>query len=605
MSKSGHTGADAPFDSSDTARSAAPLPHARTFTFSEPLPLEHGYVLNDVVVLYETYGKLNDRRDNAILICHALSGDSHVARHDAADAPGWWDLVIGPGNAIDTDRFFVVCPNVLGGCRGTTGPNSINAATGARYAGDFPIVTIADTVEVQRRLLDHLGIETLCAVVGGSMGGAQAMDWATRYPDRVGSTVLIASAARLSSQALAFDVVARNAITRDPCFHGGDYYEHPHGPTVGLALARLLGHITYLSREAMTAKFDPGRLAPRKVVTDFESRFSVGAYLAYQGEKFVERFDANSYLTLSMMLDLFDLGASTEELERSLRPATCRWLVVSFASDWLFTPQQSREIVQALVREGKSVSSCEVPANAGHDAFLLEEGISVYGDLLRGFLAGPEAVRQGAEPGRPHATATDRRLDQDAILRLIPDGSSILDLGCGDGELLARCSAARPARRLGVELDVTSTIAAVARGVDVIHHNLNHSLELFRDRQFDVVVLSQALQCVDDTARILDDVTRIGRRAIVSFPNFAHRRLREIFAREGRLPKTPGPFGYDWFNTPNRRFPSIIDVQELCAARGIEIVDAIYIDREQSVRITEDPNLNATEAVFVLEKPFA
>src|SRR5690606_28022976 len=218
-------------------------------------------------------GTLSPRRDNAVLICHALSGDSHVARHDGDDAPGWWDVVVGPGKSIDTDRYLVICSNILGGCRGTTGPNSINPATGRPYGAQFPQITLADMVDVQRRLIDHLGIETLRAVVGGSLGGHQALTWAVRHPRRVAAAALIATSPRLTSQALAFDIVGRNAILRDPQFHGGQYYDQPTKPSVGLALARMLGHITYLSRDAMTEKFDPTRFDPRDVPTEFEKHY--------------------------------------------------------------------------------------------------------------------------------------------------------------------------------------------------------------------------------------------------------------------------------------------------------------------------------------------
>ena len=237
------------FVSSDSIRSAEPLKYAQTATFPGPVTLEEGGCLPGVTVVYETYGRLNPQRDNAVLMCHALSGDSHVARHDEQDAPGWWDILVGPGKPIDTDRYFVICPNVLGGCRGTTGPNSVNPETGRPYAADFPIITVGDMVDVQKLLIDHLGIKRLRAVVGGSLGGSMAVSWAVRYPDRMAGTVAIATAPRLTSQAIAFDVVGRNAILRDPAYQDGQYYGNGHGPNVGLSLARMLGHITYLSRE--------------------------------------------------------------------------------------------------------------------------------------------------------------------------------------------------------------------------------------------------------------------------------------------------------------------------------------------------------------------
>ena len=373
------------FESTDSVRTARPLKYAQHATFREPLQLELGGRLPEVTVAFETYGRLNPRADNAVLVCHALSGDSHVAQHDVDDDPGWWDVLVGPGKPIDTDRYFVICPNCLGGCRGTTGPDSLNPATGQPYATDFPVVTIGDIVEVQRRLVDHLGIGRLRGVIGGSLGGHMTLTWATRLPERVVGAIAVATSARLTSQALAFDVVGRNAILRDPAYHKGRYYEQECGPTVGLAIARMLGHITYLSRESMMQKFDAERLKPRRVQTQFETKFSVGSYLAYQGDRFGERFDANSYLTLSMAIDLFDLGDTPEELAKVLQRSSCRWLLMSFSSDWLFPPFQSREIVNALIASGRPVSYCNVESDCGHDAFLLPNQIGTYGELIRAF----------------------------------------------------------------------------------------------------------------------------------------------------------------------------------------------------------------------------
>ena len=293
----------------------------------------------------------------------------------------------GRAKPIDTDRYFVICPNLLGGCRGTTGPNSVNPETGRPYGADFPIITVRDMVKVQKLLVEHLGIRRLRAVVGGSLGGQLVLTWATQLPAMVAGAVALATSPRLTSQAMAFDVVGRNAILRDPAYQDGQYYGNGPGPTVGLSIARMLGHITYLSREAMIEKFDAHRLQPRQVQTQFETRFSVGSYLAYQGDKFVERFDANSYLALTMAIDLFDLGDSREELRRALSSSQCRWLLMSFSTDWLFPPFQSEKMVNALIAEGKPVSYCNVQSNCGHDAFLLADELPIYGETMRAFLA--------------------------------------------------------------------------------------------------------------------------------------------------------------------------------------------------------------------------
>jgi homoserine O-acetyltransferase/O-succinyltransferase len=610
------------FDSSDSVRSSKALKHVQSVTFRGPVALELGRQLPEVTVAFETYGRLNPQGDNAVLICHALSGDSHVARHDADDDPGWWDVMVGPGRPIDTERYFVVCPNLLGGCRGTTGPNSLNPATGQRYATQFPVITVGDIVDVQRRLVDHLGIGQLRAVIGGSLGGHVAMTWATRCPDRVAGAALLATSPRLTSQALAFDVVGRNAILRDPAYRRGQYYDRGRGPTVGLAIARMLGHITYLSREAMMQKFDAQRLKPRKVETQFETKFSVGSYLAFQGDRFGERFDANSYLTLSMTIDLFDLGETPEKLAEVLGRSTCRWLLVSFTSDWLFPPFQSREIVDGLIAAGRPVSYCNVESDCGHDAFLLPDQIAVYGELVRAFLeqwavgsrqsavgeaAGlapraRDALETGPSPPPPDDTSIfrHRRLDYDTILDLIPAAASVLDLGCGTGELLARLRDRGHPRLMGVEWSERDIVACVRRGLDVVQADLNKGLAAFADGQFDIVVLSQTLQAVLDPARVLHDMLRVGRRGIASFPNLAFRKLRAELADRGRAPRVHAEHGFQWHNTPYLRWLSIADFEEFCRQQGFTICRQVALDTEADALVTDDPNLNADVAVMVL-----
>ncbi len=604
---------DSLLESSDRSRSAAPLHHMQLATFSQPLHLELGGQLPSVTVAYETYGRLSAGRDNAVLVCHAISGDSHVARHGDGDDPGWWDIMVGPGKSIDTDRYFVICSNILGGCRGTTGPNRSNPQSGRPYGADFPTITVGDMVEVQRRLIDHLGIETLRVVIGGSLGGHQALTWAVRHPDRVRACITLASSPRLTSQALAFDVVGRNAIVHDPGYRGGQYYDSDGGggPEVGLALARMLAHITYLSREAMTAKFDPGRLEPRDTPTAFEKKFSVGSYLAYQGHKFVERFDANSYVTLSMAMDLFDLGETAHELHSVLASSRCRWLVISFTSDWLFPPAQSQQIVDALIGANHPVTYCNVEASGGHDSFLLEEKLSIYGGLIHAFNANvddagpartPEKAAARAALGRPTNIFHSHRLDYDVILQLIPAAASVLDLGCGDGVLLSRLRERGHTRLVGIELDEESLLACVEQRLDVVQHDLEQGLSPFADGQFDVVVLSQTLQSIDDTEGIVDEMLRVGNSCIVSFPNFAYHKLREMLYEEGRSPKAGGVYHFEWYNTPNRRFPSISDVEEFCSRKAIKVHQKVYLDSETGQRIADAPNRNADMAIFVLSR---
>ncbi len=575
-------------------------------TFDQPLQLEKGGCLPSVTVAYETYGRLNAARDNAVLVCHAISGDSHVARHDGEDDPGWWDVVVGPGKVIDTDRFFVICPNLLGGCRGSTGPGSVNPKTGKPYGRDFPTITVADMVEVQRCLLDRLGIRCLLAAVGGSLGGHQAMTWATRYPDRVGGVVALATSPRLNTQALAFDVVGRNAILRDPHFHGGQYYDQPHGPEVGLALARMIGHITYLSPEAMKEKFEADRLHPRDLATEFEKQFSVGSYLGYQGAKFVERFDANSYVTLSLAMDLFDLGATAADLAATFRQTRSRWLVVSFSSDWLFPPEQSRDIVNALIANNAAVSYCNVHSPCGHDAFLLPDELEVYGGMMRAFLnnlgtsTGATAAAPEAELHGPTSIFHQHRLDYDRIVELVPPGASVLDLGCGFGALLDRLRQGDHRRLVGVELDERRILACIAKGLDVIQLDLNKGLGVFASGQFDTVILSQTLQAIYGVEGVLTEMLRIGRTCIVSIPNFGYRPIRQMLAEQGRAPKTGGVLRYEWYNTPNIRFFTIADFEDFCREKHIQVHRRIALDTEAGTEVSEEPNLNADLAIFVI-----
>jgi homoserine O-acetyltransferase len=391
----------APHGPWDDVGSAGVVP-AHTITLSD-LRLSSGATLPTVDVVYETYGELSPRRDNAILVCHALSGDAHVAGWREADAleagwtpalgtswapdgvatgdpdaapasaakPGWWDPFVGPGKTIDTERYFVICANVLGGCSGTTGPSSVNPETGKPYGLAFPVVTVEDMIDVQVALLDHLGVERLLSVVGGSMGGMQALCLTKRYPERVASCAAIATTWRLAAQAIAFNEVGRTAILGDTAFHSGDYYDIG-SPRHGLAVARMIGHITYLSDESMHEKFGR-RLRDREGhAFDFVTEFEVESYLAYQGKRFTERFDANTYLYMTKAMDYFDLSEGSPSLSDAVASITARFLVLSFSSDWLFPTYQSRALVDALRANGAEVSFAEIQSPYGHDAFLLE-----------------------------------------------------------------------------------------------------------------------------------------------------------------------------------------------------------------------------------------
>jgi homoserine O-acetyltransferase/O-succinyltransferase len=364
------------------------LVETKTFLFAAPpgeLELECGQKLGPIALAYETYGELSPRRDNAVLICHALSGDAHVAGYHRPEdrKPGWWDLYVGPGKAIDTRKYFVICSNILGGCKGSTGPSSLDPAAGRPYGLRFPIVTITDMVRAQKALLDHLGVERLLSITGGSLGGFQVLEWIVRYPEAVVSAIPIATAARLSAQGIAFNEVGRQAIMADPNWRRGDY-DGATPPTAGLAIARMIGHITYLSDSQMHEKFGR-RLQTRKAFGyDFSAEFEVESYLRYQGDSFVRRFDANSYLYISKAMDYFDLPGRYGSLVAAFQGVKAEVLVLSISSDWLFPTYQSKETVRALKANGVPTTFLELDSPYGHDAFFLPN--PPMADTLAGFL---------------------------------------------------------------------------------------------------------------------------------------------------------------------------------------------------------------------------
>ena len=371
-----------------------PVSAVETLGEDDPITLDCGHDLAPFSIAYQTYGQLNDDRTNAVMICHALTGDQYAAdTHPLTGKPGWWSRMIGPDKPIDTDRYFVICSNVLGGCMGSTGPASVNPATGKPYGLDFPVITIGDMVRAQARLIERLGIPSLFAVVGGSMGGMQVLEWACSYPDKVFCAIPIAAAARHSSQNIAFHEVGRQAVMADPDWRGGRYLEAGVRPRKGLAVARMAAHITYLSDEALHRKFGRNLQDRESVTFGFDADFQVESYLRHQGMSFVDRFDANTYLYITRAMDYFDLAKDHGgSLARAFGKARSRFCVASFTSDWLYPTRESREIVQALNAVAANVSFVEIESDKGHDAFLLDEPELF--DAVRGFLSAA-AERRG------------------------------------------------------------------------------------------------------------------------------------------------------------------------------------------------------------------
>lgn len=359
-------------DNNESAGKSVGLVETRYYTFDH-FTFRSGKTLSPVTLAYETYGTLNERKNNAILLAHALSGSAHAAGFNTSQDkhPGWWDLYVGPGKPFDTDKYFIICSNVIGGCSGSTGPSSINPETGKPFGLDFPTVTIHDMVNCQWHLISHLGIDRLLSIAGGSMGGMQALKWAIMYPEMVSSVISIATSASLSAQGIALNEVGRQAIMNDPNWNGGDYY-NSKGPDAGLSLARMIGHITYLSEKHMHEKFGRRYKDEDPTITRFDNVFMVESYLHYQGTKFVDRFDANTYLYITKAIDYFDLKKDYGNLHNAFSSVLSNFLVISFTSDWLYPSPQSKEIVQALRANGKNVMYTDIETDMGHDTFLID-----------------------------------------------------------------------------------------------------------------------------------------------------------------------------------------------------------------------------------------
>jgi len=597
----------------DAAKQSVGIVETRTIRvveLDEPLKLQCGKTLSPIDVAYETYGTLNQAGDNAVLVCHALSGNAHAAGfHSPQDKKaGWWDNQIGPGRGIDTNKYFVICSNFLGGCSGTTGPSSINPRTGRRYDLEFPMITIADMVKVQKLLLDKLAIKRVLAVVGGSIGGMQALQWAIEYPDFVKAAVPIATTAHLGAQAIAFDAVGRNAILTDENFRDGQYADQK-GPDHGLAMARMIGHITYLSEQGMRQKFGRELRSNNRYNYDFQSEFAVETYLDYQGQTFVERFDANSYLYITKAMDYFDLEKDYGGLKNAFANVKSRFMVISFTSDWLFTPEQSEKIVRCLAANKKDVSFCNIKSPYGHDSFLLKP--DNLGDFISGFLDATHksAIERGNDinainktyPMSDFEKARRARVDYQLIESLIEPDSRVLDIGCGNGQLLANLSADKNIQSGGIELRQDLVLASVQRGIQTIQYDAERGLDFYPDNSFDYVILSQTVQTVNNPEKILRELLRIGKKVIVSFPNFAHYKARAQLAFKGRAPVTK-QLPFDWHETPNIHFLSIKDFDSFCRKMGVKVEKRICLIKSRFNPVRFAPNLLAEQAIYVTSK---
>lgn len=545
--------------------------------------LENGRTLPALTIRYETYGALNAAADNAVWVCSPLTADAHAAGWYTPEdkKPGWWDELIGPGKAIDTDRFFVVCSNILGGCKGTTGPATVNPRTGKPYGSTFPTITIGDMVHAQKELADSLGIKEYYCVVGGSMGGFQAMKWAIYYPEQVKRIVVIASSPRFSSQALGFEVVARDVITQDPNFNGGDYYDQPQKPDVGLANARKLAHITYLSAIGMEKKFKRAQDQENRnhaitYSTPFDLTLPIESYLRYQGTKFVDRFDANSYLHIAHATDAFDLETEYGSIENAFKGIKAEVLNVNLSTDWLFPPHESRRITSALLNTGKIVTSLELDTQFGHDGFLIEVG--ELGKAVGRFLDSKIIPESGTQAHPVFHDQDDFKL----LGNLVKEGSHVLDLGCGGGELLSHLHKTKNVTGLGIEKNIKGILDCIENDVSVIQRDLDErGISDFKNGSFDYAIINRTIQEIRDPVALLNELLRVAKRAIVTFPNFGHWTTRGSLMLHGRMPKSK-ELPYEWYDTPNIRVLTLKDFYTLCNKEGLKI-ESIHYQNDHKV----------------------
>jgi len=580
---------------------------------SEGFVLEKGGVLPEIYVAYERCGAIRADNRNVVFVCHALTGDAHVAgvRPGETEPSGWWEGMIGPGKGIDTDHYQVICANILSGCKGTTGPSSINPATGRPYGSAFPKITVGDIVEVHRLLLRQLGIPRLAAVIGGSFGGMQVLEWIIRHSKEIDKALVIASAASLNSQALAFDIVGRHAIVADPNWNSGDYYEGKNLPNKGLSSARKLAHITYLSQQLMDAKFgrekrpewlSAGDEFRNALERNFGTFFQVESYLQYQGEKFIQRFDANSYLHITLAMDEYDIEEHYHSLDAAFANVSSRVLVVSLSGDWLFMPEQSEELVTALLRQKKRVSYCHLNAAAGHDAFLTH--ICDLKRVVKAFVPASDAADPTSRPQDDQTVKQWQLRHYQKVIEQIPSGGRVLDLGCGNGTLLNLLKQTRGTSGNGVEIDVEQVINAVDSGCDILLEDIDDGLAMIPDNSFDVAVLSETLQTIKRPRELLQQILRVAREAVISFPNFACLEVRTRLLFNGRMPKGK-QIPFEWYNTPNIHLFTLKDFLTLCREDNIRVINVVGQGRGLAERLLLGlglTNLGASSVIVRIAK---
>jgi homoserine O-acetyltransferase len=539
-----------------------------TFYYKKKFVMENG-VLESLQLCYETYGTLNNNGTNAILVCHALTGDHHVAGiYKESDRKGWWDHAVGPGKAIDTNKYFVICSNCLGACQGSTGPSSINPKTKNPYGMGFPDLTIKDMVRAQKLLLDHLKVTSLYSVVGGSMGGMQALQWIIEFPSFVQRAMIIAATPQHSAQTIAFNEVGRTSIKGDPRWNNGDY-SHDSRPETGLAVARMMAHITYLSDEGMEQKFGRNQMSVsnsgNKALDEEDKQFAVESYLHYQGNKFVGRFDANTYLKLTKALDHFDL-VGEKGLDYSLQNVRSKVMVVGFTSDWLYTPAQNKMIAESLQRLNKNASYLEIDHEHGHDSFLIKS--EKFLRLIRLFLNGGdqnEIEHSSVPKSRSAITRSDVKKEADlkVIGGWVKNDEKVLDLGCGRGILLEHLRETKNVNGLGVDYDSDKAAGCISRGVAVYQGDIRKALAMLPNDSFDWVVFSRMVEELPEPGQIILDALRIGKRVAISFVNHGYWKNRLHFSQYGSRIEND-VYRENWQSSYPRNHFSINEFESFC-----------------------------------------
>ncbi len=582
------------------------LVEEKTFVCPDEFTLTSGGSIEGLSLRYETYGELNLAKDNAIYVCHALTGDHHVAGvYDKKDGkPGWWNHVVGPGKAIDTNQFFVLSSNCLGGCRGSTGPASERpGGDGEPYGASFPDLTIRDMIRAQRLLIDFLEIDQLHAVVGGSMGGMQALQWIVEYPGFARNAIIIAATAQHSVQTIAFNEVGRRSIRGDQAWENGEYASGK-GPDQGLSVARMMAHITYLSGIGMEERFG----GERRLDPSGEFEFSVQGYLDHQGSKFIRRFDANSYLKLTEALDRFDLTAKPG-LDKALAKVDTRTMVIAFTSDWLYTPKQNKLIVDALCRAGKNASYLEIDDSHGHDSFLIDS--DPFLRALRGFLQTDESkdcevCEADGFRKLKNRYEVKKEADFRAIDEWIKPNERVLDLGCGRGLLLEHLRESKGVQGFGIDWDLNNAISCVSRRVPIYQEEILTALKKTSDNSFDWVLFSRMVESLPEPGLVIEHALRVARNVAVSFVNHGYWRNRVAFLLQGKRIRNE-VYPHNWESSHLSNHFSIREFEDFCLRLRQGGVDfrvgrKVFHRGDWTKKCALFPNLRAGLAIFELSK---